>query len=173
MWVVRIPLYTGWNLVSLPVVPLNSAPNVVFSQMIRSGALTAVWSYTGSPTPAWKFFAPGKTSTLTTITDGMGLWVLTTTSATLYLQGCVIPPAANPPQYTLALGWNLVGFKPQPTIQNDTLSHYLSSISGKYDSANVWLYDNSGSWVRAQDATWLKPGQAIWIFMTAPATLRP
>jgi hypothetical protein len=92
----------------------------------------------------------------------------------LIFSGTVIAPGALPPQYALVAGWNLIGFKPQPSIGNETVGAYLYSINGSYNSNNVWILDNSsGNWIRATDSTWLVPGQAMWIFMVTSATLRP
>jgi len=76
--------------------------------------------------------------------------------------------------YSLVQGWNLVGFKPEPAVQNETVGAYLSSITGNYNVNNVWVYDNSSqSWIRADSSYMLQPGQGMWVLMTASATLRP
>lgn len=107
---------------------------------------------------------------------GLGYWIYMTRSDTLYVTGYVIPPASTPPTYTLTAGWNMLGFKPQPIVQNETVGQYLVSINGKYDMSNVWIYDNfAGKWIRASSSDWLLPGQAMWIFVTATGsiTLKP
>jgi hypothetical protein len=105
--------------------------------------------------------------------DGSGYWVFTTSNTVvLSFGGWIIqPPPSLPPAYTLVKGWNLVGFKPEPTIQNEPVNQYLSSVSGSYDPNNVWIY--AGSWLRATGSTSLAPGEAMWILMTSPANLRP
>ncbi|MGA2462686.1 MAG: hypothetical protein ABSF82_14815 [Candidatus Bathyarchaeia archaeon] len=106
--------------------------------------------------------------------DGMGYWLYMNAPAVLPLNGTVIAPATVPPTYSLVFGWNLVGFKPQPTVQNETVGQYLMSISGSYDQNNVWIYQNSsGTWIEGSGSTQIQPGQAMWILMTAPATLKP
>jgi len=106
--------------------------------------------------------------------DGNAYWIYMTKNDTLYVDGTVIPPSSSPPTYSLVQGWNLVGFKPEPAVQNETVGTYLSSITGSYDVKNVWVYNNSGeSWIRADSSYALQPGQGIWILMTAPATLKP
>jgi hypothetical protein len=110
------------------------------------------------------------------MTDGNGYCIDMRKNDTLYVDGTVIVPGSTPPTYTLTQGWNLVGFKPQPVIQNETVAQYLTSISESYDVNNVWIYDNaSGAWIRATSTTMLTPGEAMWIFVTSPsgATLRP
>lgn len=168
----RIFLHVGWNLVSLPVVPRNNAIKTILSSLTTA---REVWSYTGTP-KSWKLYKPGAASTLTAMNDGEGYWINMLANDTFYVSGDVIAPAAGPPTYHLQVGWNLVGFKPQPTIQNITVHDYLQSIGGSYDVNNVWIYDNMNSnWMRAsQDgSTWLRPSQAMWILVTTPATLVP
>jgi predicted GH43/DUF377 family glycosyl hydrolase len=173
-YVAAIPLASGWNLVSTPVVPSNAAIVSVLGSF-ASNEVTVVWGYVGTgSTRSWASYRPGSGGALTTINDGNGYWIYMRYPDTLFVGGNIIPPASTPPSYPLSAGWNLIGFKPQPTVANETVGAYLSSIAGKYDSSNVWILDNSsGNWIRAQDSTWLVPGQAMWILMTAPGTLRP
>jgi hypothetical protein len=172
---VGVPLSAGWNLVSLPVVPKDSSITRVLAAQIAANEITIVWSYTGTPR-TWKLFTPGKSSTLTSMTDGNGYWIYMRTSDTVYIDGSVIAPVSTPPTYSLVQGWNLIGFKPEPTVQSETVGAYLSSISGTYDPRNIWIYDNpNGTWIRATDSTMLQPGQAMWIYVTSTTatTLRP
>jgi len=174
-----ISLKPGWNLVSLPIMPYNTKISKVLSTLIAAKDFTIVWGYQGG---AWKSatLSNGVFSTaggLTTMQDGFGYWIYMTTADKLNVVGYVIaPPPAPPPTYSLSKGWNLVGFKPQPTVQNETVDQYLSSISGSYDANNVWVYDNlNGSWIRATASTELAPGEAMWIFVTPASggTLSP
>jgi hypothetical protein len=106
--------------------------------------------------------------------DGVGYWIYMTQPDMLYVPGYVIPPAASPPSYSLTLGWNLIGFKPQPTIGPETVGAYLTSLGTKYDSSNVWIYNNSlGTWTRANSGQSILPGQGIWVYMNTAATLYP
>jgi len=178
LWVVGISLVQGWNLISLPVVPISSAPKVALATVMAAGNVTILWSYTGTPTPTWKSFNPALTSgnTLTAVTDGMGLWVLMKTASTLYAEGYVIPPAGSPSQYPLVAGWNLVGFKPIPDPSApETVGTYLTSIPlSSYQQNSVFIYDNAaGTWTRADSGTTINPGQAFWILMLTPAKLAP
>jgi len=165
-------LVAGWNLISLPVVPLNTAITKVLNDLIVTHNLTIVWSYQGG---AWKSFTPPSTGTLTSMVDGFGYWIYITHTRTLYVLGYVIRPASTPPAYSLSKGWNLLGFKPQPSIANETVHDYLASISGKYDVNSVWIYNNTSTlWTRAHDSTWLVPTQAMWIMVDSTAvTLKP
>jgi kumamolisin len=192
----------GWNLVSLPVTPVANStfPNTVAGifgsnpQFGFMGNVTSVFAYA---TGTWRSCAVTKqgsgvnekytcTGTLKNMFDGKGYWVYAKATFTLNnpnntaptwggLVGSVIPPASLPPSYSLSVGWNLVGYKPQPDpTASETVTAYLTSISGSYDANNVWIYDDtSGAWIPGTPSTPLTPGEAMWILMTAPATLRP
>ena len=166
-----IPLVAGWNLISLPLIPVNTAIGKVLNDLIVTRNFTIVWSYQGG---VWKSFTPPATGTLTTMQDGFGYWIYVTDPFTFKLLGYVIAPASAPPSYSLSAGWNLVGFKPQPTIGPGTVGTYLTSVTGDYSTNNVWLYDNpTATWIRATGSTPIPVGEALWVYMTTPATLRP
>jgi len=169
-YVSEVPLFTGWNLVSPPVVPNNNLLKSILAPQLAAGEVTIVWSYTGTPR-SWQKFIPPSTGTLTTMMDGNGYWIYMTKPDTLLVGGTVIPPGAAPPAYKLLAGWNLVGFKPQPALGNETVSEFLVSLSsGTYDSNHVWVWDNyAGAWTKADPGTWLIPGQALWIYVTSPS----
>ena len=166
-----------------PVVAIVTMPgptptpiNTVLGGLALANEATSVFSYQGSP-PSWKFatLSAGKfTGTLTTVQDGLGYWIYMTKADTLWVNGYVITPASSPPTYSLTSSWNLIGFKPEPTVGAETVATYLTSISTKYDSNNVWIYDNtSGTWIRATGTQNIQPGQGLWVYMTSAATLYP
>jgi subtilase family serine protease len=166
-----ISLVQGWNLISMPVVPQNTAIKTVLGALITANDFTSISSYQAGKWVSATLSKGSLSGPLTTVQDGHGYWIYMTSPDTLYVNGYVIPPASLPPSYSLTAGWNLVGFKPQPTIQDETVAQYLTSISGSYDPNNVWVYDNtSGAWTRGTSTT-LTPGQAMWVLMTSPATL--
>jgi len=167
---IPISLHAGWNLISLPVVPLSTSISDLLKSQIATHDVLSVWSYTGTPR-SWESYIPGQSGTLTTMTDGNAYWIFMTRNDTLYVDGTVIPPNAVPAAYSLVQGWNLVGFKPEPSLQNESVGTYLSSIEGSYDVNNVWVYANG--WVRADSSFMLQPGEGMWVLMTSSATLRP
>ncbi|MGD0177219.1 MAG: hypothetical protein ABSC50_10385 [Candidatus Bathyarchaeia archaeon] len=165
---VSISLVTGWNLVSLPLVPLNTGITSVLNDLITANNLTIVWSYQGG---GWKSFTPPSTGTLTTMQDGFGYWIYVTRPSTLIILGYVIFPGSVPAAYHLVAGWNLLGFKPQPDIVNETVSTYLAGITGEYTMALVYNNPNH-SWV-VNGYLQIAPGEAMWINMTGPVTFSP
>jgi DNA-binding beta-propeller fold protein YncE len=177
-----ISLVAGWNLISLPLVPVSTAIKTVLNDLIVAKNLTIVWSYQAG---AWKSFTPTGTSTLTTMVDGLGYWIYVTRPSRIIVLGYVIPPAAAPPIYSLSAGWNLIGFKPQPDpTASENVTMYLRSLGTNYDNNNVWIYNNQfGNWTRAScdyspaglptcDQN-LAPGEGLWVYMTTAAKLTP
>ncbi len=168
-----LQLQPGWNLISLPLVPTQTAIAKLLLPLIQLHELVIVWGFT--PPATWSFFNPGPPSsgTLTSMVDGKGYWVNVKDAVNMTVVGYIIQPASSPPSYSLAAGWNLVGFKPQPNVQNETVANYLASISGKYSS--VWVYNNlNGQWITGVGGLQLAPGEGMWIYITAaPATLLP
>ena len=176
-----VSLVPGWNLISLPIVPSNTAIKTVLADLIGSKDFTKVWTYQAG---TWKYATLSSTGVLsgglTTMQDGVGYWIYMTRPDMLYVSGYVIPPAAGPPSYSLTLGWNLIGFKPQPTVGQEQVNAlpstggYLNSINAKYDPNNVWIYDNTRqTWTRATSTTTIQPGQGLWVYMTSAAALYP
>ena len=177
-----ISLVAGWNLISLPLVPVTTAIKSVLNDLIVAKNLTIVWSFQAG---VWKSFTPPSTGTLTTVADGLGYWVKVTSASRLTVLGYVIPPAMAPPSYSLSVGWNLIGFKPQPDpTASENVTSYLQSLGTKYDNNNVWIYNNGpGTWTRAACdyaptglptcAQYLSPGEGLWVNMKTAGTLSP
>jgi hypothetical protein len=158
-----IPLSPGWNLVSLPKQPANTAITSVLSGI--AGAYEVVWAY---PNQTWKVYDPNDTagSTLTTMQVGNGYWIKMTSAKTLDLSGS--SPSTSIP---LLSGWNLVGYNGTSCAAPSTA---LSSISANlqvswgypgqvwqfYDPANssgtlTQLCPNYGYWINVNEAgTW-------------------
>lgn len=188
----NISLAAGWNLISLPLIPDDSSITSILGHQIAAKTVTIVWAYSAN-TKTWQSFNPrlvpppvsrgnpgrerfiaDDPNTLSTVTDGKGYWIYLLSSTSVLIDGSVFPALSTPPSYQLSQGWNLIGYKPQPSVQNETVSQYLISISGNYDPNNVWVYNNLTSlWTRGGPSTQLFPGEAMWILMTSSAALRP
>jgi len=114
----EIPLYFKWNLISVPFVLLNDAPEEVFKD---TPGVEAVWAYDGE-TGDWLVYAPGLTLSgtveLKEIEPGWGYWVmeklpddgLNDPSEWLTIGGSLFSPATVPPSRDLVKGWNLIGY---------------------------------------------------------------
>ena len=153
--------------------PANSVNNIFNKTNLPF--ITAVYSYSAK-TGTWSFCvvkAGSCSGTLTAMVDGAGYWVYATSSTiVLSFGGWVVQPGYPPPSYSLYKGWNLVGYKPEPTVGSETVSNYLSSLGNNYDPTHVYLY-SSGTWSLLTPTDLLYPGEAIWVYVTSPATLTP
>lgn len=175
-----VRLVQGWNLFSLPLTPPNTAIKTVLNTLIAANEFASIWSYQKGK---WVFATLSKgtlAGPLTTVQDGYGYWIYMTQPDTLYVNGYVVPPATPPSGYSLTLGWNLIGFKPIPTVGPEPVNNlpstggYLNTINAKYDPNIVLIYDNvNQAWIRGTSTTDIQPGQGLWVFMTSPATLYP
>jgi hypothetical protein len=161
-----ISLSPGWNLVSLPVQPANTAIASVLSGI--NGAYEVVWAYPGQ---SWKVYDPNDVqgSTLTNMQAGNGYWIKMTSAKTLGLSGSVPPPSLS-----LSSGWNLVGYDGTSCL---TLSAVPSSIPANlqvlwgYPSQGWQFYDPNDT----QDSTLaqLCPGAGYWLNVSQAATWTP
>jgi len=159
----NISLSTGWNLISIPYTPSDTAIGTVLSGI--SGYYTIVWGY---PSQAWKFYDPSDPdgSTLTTMTPGKGYWIKMTSARTLTVSGTT--PSTS---VSLASGWNLVGYN---TTSSGVASTVLAGISGS--TTIVWGYP-SQAWkfydptdVDGSTLTSFTSGGGYWIKTTGATT---
>ena len=114
--------------------------------------------------------------TLTSMIDGVGYWVYVTTGFAVTWVGWVVSPTIGPPSYSLAKGWNLMGYRPTPNPNNNsTVGTYLNSVSGHYDLTRVWVFDVNGTWYHDNGTgnTVLDATFGMWVYMTSAATLYP
>jgi len=148
---VNINLKSGWNLVSLPLIPTGGSVTVSALFGSNISKLDAIWGYNGS------WFAP------TTLADGMGYWVHMTAAATITENGKVNPTGATlPPSYPVAAGWNLIGFK---STCARTAAAYLSGVP----VVRIWSYAN-GAWSAVNSSDKMQPGLGYWIAATSAGT---
>ena len=131
-----IPLHTGWNLISIPLVPEDSNIDSVFSAI--TGNYGVVWTTTS--TGGWKSsnHAFGR---LTDITVDKGYLIYMTASDTLVIEGT--EPAST--TIDLASGWNLVGYPSQTTR---SITDVLSGVS----YGVVWTTTSTGGWKSSNQA---------------------
>jgi parallel beta-helix repeat protein len=166
---ILIQLNSGWNLISLPLMPDDSNVNSVLSPI--NGNYSIVWAYNASDTADhWKKYDPAAPfgNDLINMEPGKGYWIMMTSDDTLNISGTM--PAST--DIELWSGWNLIGYNslnPQP------ITDALSSINGNYSI--IWAYNASDStdhWKKydpdtpfGNDLAVVEPGRGYWIMMTA------
>ncbi len=158
-----ISLASGWNLISLPYTPSNTAISSVLAGI--DGYFTIVWAY---PNGAWKFYDPSDPdwSTLTTMEAGKGYWIKMTSARTLTSSGTT--PSTS---ISLSTGWNLVGYN---RTTSGTASTVLTGIAG--NTTIVWGYPNQAwKFYDPTDPDWstlttFVGGGGYWIKTTGAVT---
>ena len=118
----KIPLYRKWNLISLPLVPLEDPNPIehVLAAYQHEADIVSVHYYDACA-GIWKVYGPGQTS-LATMEDGKSYWVLVDYSHTdlskapglahdgMWVWGNAKPvPPNSPSAYPVCTGWNMVG----------------------------------------------------------------
>jgi plastocyanin len=159
---ITINLAEGWNLVSLPVQPVSSSPEALFSS-IRS-KLAAVFAFDGE---RYLDYIPGESSgALKSVAAGPGYWVYMSEAGSLKVDGTVAVRSIS-----LKEGWNLAGFS---STQSQAVESAFSSIKGKFSA--VYAYDAAKGQYSAylpdevSDLKTLEAGRGYWIYADESAT---
>jgi hypothetical protein len=161
-----IPLHTGWNLISLPIMPDDSDVLDVLNSV--DGNWNSVWSYEAGTWKRYDLTGPDFLNDLATIELGKGYWINMKSDDTLYISGSE-PTVKSIP---LVSGWNLVGYN---SLSSKPTTDAMNSIDGNWNS--VWSYE-AGTWKRydltgpdfLNDLTTMEPGKGYWINMKSPDT---
>jgi len=160
-----IYLVEGWNLISLPLIPLDSAINVVLAGIMED--VISVWYWAGS----WYSFGPGHPSNLQKMEDGKAYWINMEADQTLNIAGTVMPEGGGMPHdYDVVAGWNMVGFK--STADNVTVEVYLAGT----EYIKIYGFED-GAWFTipgtAYNTTYMVPGLGYWVAFIEPGTIYP
>ena len=164
-----IELTKGWNLISLPVVPNNTAIATVLGSAADS--IETIWAY-DALTDTWFVYHPdgSETSDLTSMTAGYGYWInyLSDSSTNLVGAGNLIQEGnSTPPSRKLKEGWNLIGYYQKPSTTNVSADNAL-----KHNLVDYWTilmgYDNTNKQMTTLTGiSLLQPGQGFWIWLSA------
>ena len=170
----KIPLLTGWNLVSFNLHPTSTAITDVLSSLGSNYDLVYAWDASGAHSGAvnWMRYAPGiPGNSLATLDETQGFWIRMTSAVTLEITGTALT-TTNISLLTTANGWNLVGY---PSAVNHSLPSALTD-HGVTDYNLMYAYhasDTSNPWKRyapgvpGNDLSELAPGWGYWIKVSA------
>jgi len=146
----------GWNLISLPLKPLDTDPGVILSSI--DGKYSSVRAY--NPDTGWSVYAPGKSINLYKMDTGVGYWIKMDRQGTLDIQGTELVSTA----ITLIGGkWNLVGYN---SLDPKNAKDCMSNVEGDINS--VWSYDPDTGWsthipYKLSNVKAMKPGCGYWM----------
>jgi len=162
----NIALTSGWNLISLPLIPNSTVIGNVLAGI--SGNVIMVRYYDASSV-SWLSYVPGVGGSLTTMEDGKGYWINMNASNTLTVNGVEMPgPEEELPNYSVVEGWNLIGFK---SVETKKSSEYLSGLS------YIVLYGYNGAYSTIAHPTDIDnnmtPGSGFWAYFSTAGTIIP
>jgi hypothetical protein len=170
-----IALRPGWNLVSLPGAPEDSAINTV----ITSADVDVVLTYDPSDAAKWLNATRGTdgtlSGTLSTIDASRAYWMHANAFVDVVtnIAGLQAGAAGLPPSYDLVAGWNLVPVTTTNVGDTDPdADTYFSGLSW----SRAYGYDNSsnsftGILPDGNEVTAI--GKGYWVFLKAAGTLVP
>jgi len=139
-----LKMVSGWNLLSLPVLPEDTSVDVLFAQILDQ--VISLWKWTENN---WAVYLPSVTfnefvtyvnskgfSVLSNIEMGEGFWVNSNIAQDLTVMGT---EPANP-SCSVNSGWNLIGLK---SNQSKSITDYISGNESNIIS--MWKWGN-GNW---------------------------
>ena len=165
-----VALAVDWNLMSLPLIPDDTAIATVLAGIITD--VEIVWYY-DAEAPGWLRYAPGAPgNTLATMEDGKAYWIDMDAAATLLVDGIELPVAPNlPPAYDVKNGWNMVGFK---STANMAANVYLNAMDGKYTRIYGYNAGTGAFFAISSPFTGnMVPGLGYWVSFTDDGTIYP
>ncbi len=156
-------LHQGWNLISIPVTPLNVSTGKVFASMEGKYRDVYVFAFVNN---SWifKVYSNGKWyGELNEIDTGTGYWINMPENAELNIEGYKVNNAIIP----LHKGWNLIGWPSLNSVlvNNISLNYtdiYMFDTSWKY---RTYLYNNTGF----GNLDKFEPGKGYWIKVNGDA----
>jgi len=165
-----ITLYSGWNLISLPLIPTNSDIETVLAG--ADVTVNKAAYYTGGPAGDWLNYIllePGA-SDLTTMNDGKGYWIDVSAGGNLTATGVELAlPGYAPPTYDVVVGWNLIGFT---STAVKTVDVYLGSVLATVEA--MYKYDAAtGLYTAVVTENDLASGQGYWLAVNAAGKIYP
>ncbi len=155
-----IPLDAGWNLISLPVQPLEC--DISGQTASIAGKFTKLLAREGG---SWKIYDPANASLSDKLAlePGKGYWISMSSAGTLSLTDSGLAPSKL---VKLGAGWNLVGCT---LSEAAAVSQALQSISGKYEKVAEY---SGGTWKYYPGTlSQLTPGRGYWIKAVEPCLL--
>ena len=161
-----IVLNAGWSLISLPLIPGNPAITSVLSGI--SSSVISVWHYDGA-SASWLNYVPALGGTLTTMRDGNAYWINMGAPTILNVSGSELPARpAPPPTYSVAAGWNMIGFK---SMASRSLAAYLTGTD--YRGFPIYGYAPGACLTISSSTDSLQLGMGYWVYFNAAGIIRP
>lgn len=164
-----ITLATGWNLISLPLLPTD--PDIDTVLVGADVTVNKVAYFTGGPAGGWLSWFPSPTPIdLYTMNDGKGYWIDVSAGGSLAVTGVELAlPGQVPPTYDVVVGWNLIGFT---STAGKTVDVYLGSVLATVEA--MYGYNAvTGLYQNIVTETLLVPGNGYWLAVNTAGKIYP
>jgi hypothetical protein len=169
---VNVPVYPGWNMLSVPVQLSSYAITDVLASL--EGSFDIAHTY-DAQSDEWRTYTvgiPPGANTLTTLNPGDGLWIHATQADTWSITG----ERRTSTQIPLYTGWNLIAY---PLMEQRTIAEALASIAGKYTAVYTYDLNQADPWLRhvAGVPSWVSSlndmttGKAYWVKVNQNCTV--
>jgi hypothetical protein len=158
-----IQLHEGWNLISVPLVQVNTSISEVLKDI--AGKWDYIQVYNATDQDHWKTnltYRPEQLNDLTTINHKMGFWInITEPNVNLTVRGNISAYTIIP----LYAGWNFVGY---PTQTTETVGNAL----WRTGADRVEVFDPTDPYrTKEVSSTYImKPGEGYWVHVTVDST---
>jgi len=138
----ELKLHSGWNLVSVPLIPENANREAVFP----SSNVTAVWQYNN----------PGGYQVPETIQPKIGYWIKVNKELNLTING------TRPADDTISVnsGWNLIGVVGNQNYPSESWIEAIWEYLPPYNVPSS-LFERRGFWIKASQAGTLFTSQQL------------
>lgn len=161
--VTSVSLDSGWNLISLPLVPNDPSIDTVLSDIQADvNGTYGIWTWDAC-VPAWYSSYPEDSTWaegLDYVVDGAGYWIYMDSSGSFDVDGYEVPTGNQLPSfYPVCKGWNLIGFK---SVTAKPASEYLTGIEYGDNYIIIYSYKN-GAYSVIQPDDQFEPGLGYWI----------
>lgn len=158
---IDIPLYEGWNLISIPIRTADNSVENILSSI--AGKYISIWSYNNG----WNFSIFNKSlkseNEIKIIEAGLGYWIKMLSDSMLTITGKTFANTS----INLNVGWNLIGCK---NMEPKSIDFVIQPISEQVTS--IWGYDNqrkqwqqyivNGS-SKIHSLKTMEPGKGYWL----------
>ena len=173
IYLFEIKLNPGWNLISLPGIPEDSAIEVVLADLLPPDCDPEhnfeVWYYDCGQWYVWCTDAPYET--LTTMDECRAYWIKADVAMSFKVKGKWQPDPPGPPlKKCYHECWNMVGFTSQTDME---AGDYLASLTPPDSVYYILGYDPVTGWVVIDMGDDLEVGQGYWMAFIVDACFVP
>lgn len=164
-----INLEEGWNLISTPLIQIESNLGTVLDSI--NGSYDAVQIYdTNDDNDPWKHHQINKPSNLNDLKEiehKKGFWIHVTEPGGVLFQCSGILPIENQ-SISLKPGWNLVGY---PSLNNKTRTEALNNLTFGIELDAIWTYNASSQrWKQIGEFDYFERGRGYYIHTKSECT---